>query len=128
MDKEYRDILVWLGWALILGLTVLISVTLCHADVRGTPAPTPTLLMDCFNEQSAPVLCPPCWADRDGSHTITVDELLLVIEEAVDGCTPGLQCWGDRDANHAITMDELQIVVIETLEGCPLDAEGGGAE
>jgi hypothetical protein len=67
---------------------------------------------------SATATPPPCSGDCDGGKTVTVDEILTLVNIAlgnaqVTACTAG-------DANHdgAITVDEILAAVNKALNGC----------
>ncbi len=70
----------------------------------ATPTPTPT-----------PV---PCVGDCNGDHSVTVDELLTMVNIAL-GSADVTAC-GAGDANHdsQITIDEILTAVNNALNGC----------
>jgi hypothetical protein len=77
-----------------------------------TPSPTPT------STPTVTVSQPPCTGDCDGSDSVTVDEITLLISVALgtrelDDCTVG-----DRDGDQKITVDELVSALTNGLNGC----------
>lgn len=65
----------------------------------------------------------PCLGDCDGSGSVTVDEVVTMLnialgQASVDACTAG-----DGDGSGTITVDEIVTALNNALEGCP--AVGG---
>lgn len=77
-----------------------------------TPAITPTPTLE---PTATPV---PCIGDCDGDGSVTVDEILKMVNIALG--SPVEECpAGDRDGDGAITVDEILAAVANALRGCP---------
>lgn len=73
------------------------------------PSPTPTV-----EPTPSPV---PCTGDCHGDGSVTIDELLLLVLDALD--SEGLRCpAGDRNRDGTVTIDEIVEAVGRALEGC----------
>jgi predicted outer membrane repeat protein len=76
-----------------------------------TPVPTPTVV--------------PCVGDCDEHGSVTVDEILTMVNIAL-GNTPVGDCLaGDANGDGEITVDEILTAVNNALSGCPLGPEQG---
>jgi len=91
------------------GQAVRQDFTLQCTPVAPTPTPTPS---------PTP---PTCVGDCNGNRSVTVDELLTMVNIAL-GTTNVSQCAaGDANGDHQITIDEILTAVNNALNGC-----GGG--
>jgi cohesin domain-containing protein len=83
------------------------------------PPPTPT---DSASPTAGATLTPtplPCAGDCDGSGSVSVDDLLILVNIAL-GSAPATDCAdGDGNADGEITIDDILTAVNHTLEGCP---------
>jgi hypothetical protein len=62
---------------------------------------------------------PACAGDCDGGSSVTVDELVILVNIAL-GLQPVANCPpGNIDGNDAITVDEILMAVGNALSGCP---------
>lgn len=84
----------------------------------ATATPTPTATHTPTSVPSTPTMAP-CTGDCDGSHSVTVDEILTLVNIALGNAAVDACRAGDRDANHAIEVDEILQAVINAQEGCP---------
>lgn len=73
-----------------------------------TPPPTPTA-----------TAIPPCIGDCDGSGTVTINELLTMVNIALDNAETTACLAGDRNHDGIVTIDELLAAVRVALTGCP---------
>ena len=63
---------------------------------------------------------PTCVGDCSGDHSVTVDELLTMVNVAL-GATDASACIpGDKNSDGCITIDEILGAVNNALRGCPL--------
>jgi len=60
-----------------------------------------------------------CPGDCDGNGTVTIDELVTLVDIALDGTGTERCPAGDINGNGAITIDELIAAVSAALVGCP---------
>jgi hypothetical protein len=65
-----------------------------------------------------------CVGDCDGNGSVTVDEIVTMVNAALSGGTGGCDA-GDADGNGAITVDEIVSAVNNALNGCPTVAVCG---
>jgi hypothetical protein len=105
----HRHLGVSLGSVLLLELFVSAPVQAVDGvieisvSVTVTPTPTPS----------------PCVGDCDGHGTVTVDEILTMVNIAL-GNTPVGHCLpGDANDDGQITVDEILTAVNNALNGCP---------
>jgi hypothetical protein len=71
---------------------------------------------------AGPVLGIPCPGDCDGSGTVTVDEIVTLINAVFDDTAlPGCAAADSNNDGH-ITVDEVVTAVHFALTGCPVDA------
>jgi hypothetical protein len=106
------------------------TVIVDHPTPTGTPAPTatvtlgptdtppPTGLATTPTPTATPILVSPCVGDCDNDETVTVDEILTMVNIAlgsrpVDDCLPG-----DANGDDQITVDEILTAVNNALNGC----------
>lgn len=61
-----------------------------------------------------------CVGDCDGKGTVTVDELVIMINLALGNGSASDCTAGDTDHNGAITVDEILQAVNNALSGCPI--------
>jgi hypothetical protein len=68
-----------------------------------------------------PQSCPsPCAGDCNGNGTVTVDEILTMVNIAL-GNRPVSSCFaGDLNGDGQITVDEILVAVNNALNGCPV--------
>lgn len=91
-----------------------------NASATSSEAPTATATPSETATVSATAIRPvPCVGDCDGSGSVTVDELIVMVGVAlgthdVDQCAAG-----DANSDRTITVDEIQTAVTAGLNGCP---------
>jgi hypothetical protein len=61
-----------------------------------------------------------CLGDCAGDGRVTVDELLLMVNIALQTAPTDACTAGDGDANGSITVDEIMRAVGDALDGCPV--------
>lgn len=81
------------------------AIATVTATTAATPAATPTL----------PQMCA---GDCDGSGTVTVDEILILVNIALGNAVASGCTAGDRDRNGSVTVDEILLAVSLALVGC----------
>ncbi len=75
----------------------------------GSPTPTPSATM---------VPTPtPCVGDCNGDGQVTVDEIVTLVDLALNGGTTGCPA-GDANGDGQITVDEIVLALISALNGC----------
>jgi hypothetical protein len=84
------------------------TTILPSATPTPTPTPTPT--------QTELIIR--CMGDCNGSGNVSVDELVSLVNIAVERVSPALCRAGDGDQNGIVSVDELVVSVIHALEGC----------
>lgn len=68
---------------------------------------------------AAPVIAQQCKGDFNGDGVTTVDEMLVMITNALDGCDPPpAMCPGDFNGDQSVNVDEILIALNEILFGC----------
>jgi alpha-D-xyloside xylohydrolase len=82
---------------------------------------TAALVMTCL---LAATVAPPaavaaCTGDCDGDGAVTVDDLLTMVNVALENTPVGQCAAGDADGDHAIAIDEILIAVNYALTSCP---------
>ncbi len=73
---------------------------------------------DCPNGTCQPPV-PSCVGDCGGDGSVTVDELLAMVSEALGSVAAGTCPAGDGDVDGQITVDEIITAVGHSLSGCP---------
>jgi hypothetical protein len=86
-----------------------------------TPTPSPSLTAT-EPPTSTPTVPPPCVGDCDGSGDVTINELLLMVNIALDNAETAVCPRGDRNHDGTITVDEILAAVNVALNGCPAAA------
>jgi hypothetical protein len=66
-----------------------------------------------------PTFAQQCCGDCDGNGTVTVEELVTAVGNALDGCPTDGPCCGDCDGLGSVEVNELVGSVGNALEGCP---------
>jgi hypothetical protein len=56
--------------------------------------------------------------DCDGSGRVSIDELVSLVNIAVERIAPSVCAAGDGDENGIVSVDELVVAVDHALEGC----------
>ena len=90
-------------------------------------APIPTeasALEPCDAGYMLPVVNIPCCCDCHGDASVTVDELLAMVNIALGDADISVCPAGDTNSDHQITIDELLAAVNSALNGCPPDVSG----
>jgi hypothetical protein len=59
-----------------------------------------------------------CAGDCGNDGEVTINELLLMVNVALDQAQVSECSAGDRDQNDAITIDEILVAVDHALAGC----------
>lgn len=77
------------------------------APPSASPSPSPS-----------PTAPPSCAGDCNGDDTVTIDELLLLVLDALQGSVERCVA-GDRNGDGSVTIDEIIGAVARALEGCP---------
>ncbi|MFQ5668193.1 MAG: hypothetical protein ACE5I7_17400 [Candidatus Binatia bacterium] len=62
---------------------------------------------------------PGCIGDCDGDGAVTIDELLVLVNNALGEVEAGVCGAGDANADGLITIDEILTAVNNALNGCP---------
>lgn len=75
---------------------------------------------DCPAGACAPPV-PACVGDCDGGGTVTVDELLTMVSEALGSVAAATCPAGDANDDGSLTVDEIITAVGHSLSGCPAD-------
>ncbi|MFI5398293.1 MAG: hypothetical protein ACHQ9S_22375 [Candidatus Binatia bacterium] len=75
-----------------------------------TPTPTATL-----TPTATPTLCV---GDCNGDHTVTVDEILTMVNIALGNVSLSACLAGDANGDRRITVDEILAAVNRALTGC----------
>lgn len=83
-----------------------------------TPTPSPSLTAT-EPPTSTPTVPPPCVGDCDGSGDVTINEVLLMVNIALDKAETAVCPRGDRNHDGTITVDEILAAVNVALNGCP---------
>jgi hypothetical protein len=60
----------------------------------------------------------PCVGDCDGHASVTVDEILTMVNIALDNVPPGDCLAGDANQDGQITVGEILTAVNNALNGC----------
>lgn len=84
--------------------------------VTDTPTATPSFTLTPTSTPTAAISCP---GDCEGSGTVTVDEVLLLVNIALGALQSGTCPAGDVDGSGSITVDEILQAVGAALLGCP---------
>jgi len=93
------------------------SNTTPSSSPTGTPAPTSTL-----TPSETPTLTPSpprCVGDCNHDGVVTVDEILMLVDFALQEASPSACPVSDEDGNQQITIDEILKAVYNALNGCP---------
>lgn len=61
---------------------------------------------------------PPCTGDCDGSHTVTVDEIVMLANIALGNSELHTCDAGDTNGDGSVTVDEIVAAVMDALVGC----------
>jgi hypothetical protein len=88
-------------------------------DVRGVDPPTPTPTESVSIPTATPTMpASSCVGDCDGGGTVTVDEIVTMVNIAL-GTQPVSNCLaGDSDGSNTITVDEILTAIQNALNGC----------
>lgn len=89
----------------IPGKIIVESAPSPTATATATVPPTPTPI--------------PCAGDCDGSDSVTVEEIITLVNIALGTQPPAICVAGDRNGDAAVTVDEILIAVNLALLGCP---------
>lgn len=93
------------------------------ATETPTPTATPTETSTSTpTEPATPTATatpPPCPGDCDGSGSVTVDEITLLVSAALGTQDVALCPAGDRNEDQLVTVDEILAAVNGGLKGCP---------
>jgi len=86
------------------------------ATVSATPTPTAT-----GTATPSPTVTPvPCIGDCDRQGTVTVDEILTMVNIALGNAAVSTCNAGDANNDRQITVDEILSAVNNALNGCPV--------
>ena len=82
---------------------------------RGLQGTTPAV-----HHAGAPVILvtPACTGDCDDNHTVTVDEILTMVNIALGNADISTCFAGDANVDQQITVDEILMAVNNALNGC----------
>jgi hypothetical protein len=90
------------------------------APIGPTPTPTePPIGSPTPTASPTPPVVSSCVGDCEGSGTVTVDELLVMVNIALNSTAVAACTAGDADANGEITIDEILTAVNNALGSCP---------
>jgi hypothetical protein len=70
------------------------------------------------------LLSPPCGGDCDGKGSVTVDDILTMVNIALGNALVSQCDPGDANGDHQITVDEILTAVNNALNGCPVHISG----
>lgn len=62
-----------------------------------------------------------CPGDVTGDGVVTINELIVAVNAALNGCGPDAACPGDMNGDGSVTITELIAGVNAALNGCPSD-------
>jgi hypothetical protein len=98
--------------------------TVERADLsQGSHLITLTVRDSASNEATATITLnirpPSCPGDCDGAGTVTVDELITLVNIALGTLEPSACPAGDANGDQTITVDEIILAVNAALSGCP---------
>jgi len=87
----------------------------------NTPTVTPVATVTCTPTQTAPPTSTPrpCVGDCNGDGTVTVDEILTMVNIALGNVSVTACEAGDANGDEQITVDEILTAVNNALNGCP---------
>jgi hypothetical protein len=124
------------GLSLLLRRGGDVSTMTGAVDVRGIEPPTPTPIATATATQPLPTATQPlptatqapptptrtpggvCVGDCDGNGTVTVDEIVTMVNIAL-GNVPVTECEaGDSDGSGTVTVDEILTAIQNALNGC----------
>lgn len=65
-----------------------------------------------------------CAGDLDGNGTVSIDEIIRIVNAAMDGCpggggAAGIGCPGDLSGDGIVTIDEIILAIVSAMNGCP---------
>lgn len=92
------------------------------ADISiGTEVATPTATVTPFNMTPSPTATPvDCTGDCDGSGTVVVNEIVTMVNIALERALMNTCAAGNSDGNQQITINEILTAVNGLLGGCAL--------
>jgi hypothetical protein len=122
--RVYRTLSSGSGYELVGGATAITFV-----DALAAPSTTYHYVVAAIddagvrsafsNEATVSVASPACAGDCDGNGDVTVDELLLGVNIALDTLPVGRCSVLDADTSGGVTVDEILIAVNNALNSCP---------
>ncbi|MBI3784387.1 MAG: lytic polysaccharide monooxygenase [Deltaproteobacteria bacterium] len=92
------------------------------ATLTPTPMPTVTLTLvptPTSTPESPPTPSVVCAGDCDGSGEVTIEEIITLVNIALDVAPVGACAAGDENADQQITIDEILAAVSNAITGCP---------
>jgi hypothetical protein len=96
----------WFGIALAMVLFACAPMTIAQT-------PTPDIRLFCSGNQC------PCFGDCNQDDTVTIDELLTMVNVALEAAPLNVCHIGDKDGDHAISVDEILFALRYAQDGCP---------
>ncbi len=83
-------------------------------SATATPSPTATQA----DTATPTTVAQPCPGDCNGDHEVTIDELVTLVQAALEGSAPAACHAGDTNSDQTITIDEILAAVTRALSGC----------
>jgi hypothetical protein len=85
-------------------------------------AGTPTATSTPIETSPTPTVAASCAGDCDGSETVTVNEIVTLVNIALERAPMTMCEAGNTDRNQQITVNEILMAVNRVLSGCALPA------
>ena len=60
-----------------------------------------------------------CTGSCNGDDQVTINELLVMVNIALENLPPSACVFGDSNHDGSITIDEILVAVNHALDGCP---------
>ncbi len=106
--------------------TVGEEATATVTPTGALPAPTQTPTGGTATPTVAPACLMPCAGDCNGNCEVTIDELITMVNVALE-TFPVTRCVaGDANNDQTITINELILAVNRSLNGCLFAPTGAG--
>jgi hypothetical protein len=96
-----------------------LRITLCSPCAVGEPTPAVTPSATATLTATATATPIPCVGDCNGDGTVSINELILMVNIALGILPPSACTAGDADHDGSISIGELITAVNNALDGCP---------
>jgi hypothetical protein len=113
MAKFMPGLFEWRRSRAVVFVLPMLLLFCSQVTLGQTPTPTPDTRIFCTGSQC------PCVGDCDRNDTVTIDELLTLVNVALGLSSVSTCPIGDDDGNHAISIDEILSAVKYAEQGCP---------